>query len=344
MEETKDAVAVTPTIQAGSGADSPNNPSDAEFAKLFRITEKIMKGIAKADPPNKPFRFFKIAYEAQGYPAVVDDVKRLRNELQIQWMIEGNLDKLLRENRLELVYPAQRSRAKLDLQKIYLEAVKKSTSLEASSNEEMKYYHEIFRLHLARILNFCDEEDPKLTQEIKELEGKLRSDNVPQPALANTTFSTPFGNINPADMMDQIPPQYRDLAKNLMAKGPDLMKMGSKLADPSIMAAIGRGDLKGVAKRMIKDQDVKKQMASLGGTINPLLKQTAQFFQNSKMPMPAEARMPDGEDITIEMMLQKVEEQLDLEGDDSVEAAEKVTDDLLEELEEASAEGSSSKD
>ena len=344
MDEIKGQVVTTPTIQAGPEGDSPPNPSEAEFAKLFRVVEKIMKGIPKADPPNKPFRFFRIAYEAQGYQVVVEDVKRLRDEILIQWMMEGTLDKLIRENRFELVYPAQRSRAKLDIQKIYLEAIKKSTSFESSNNEEMKCYHEIFRLHLARILNFSKEADPKLSQEIKELEAKLRQDNVEQPSLANTTFSTPFGNINPADMMSQIPAQYRGFAENLMAKGPDLMKMGSKLADPSVMAALSRGDLKGVAKRMIKDQDVKKQMASLSGTLNPLLKQTAQFFQNSGMQMPAEARMPNGEELTIENMLEKVEQQLDQEEDPSIESAEKATDDLLEDLEELSIEGSSSKE
>ncbi len=83
--------------------------------------------------------------------------------------------------------------------------------------------------------------------------------------------------------------------------------------------------MKKVAKTVVKNKEVRQQVAGLGGTVNPMLKHAAKMFQKNGVPLPKEAETESNEEVTLEGMMDKLETHLD-----TMEDAEKGDEEAIQ--------------
>jgi len=279
--------------------------AEVELSKLIEIAGKVTDAskLKPKDPIVKGIRFFRIVFSEKGIAEFSKQLSSIRTDLTLVWDLQTPFEDVLKSNNFHLVWEKD-SKSHFDISKIYelsLSVAEKTTVV-----KDKKEYPELFILHFAKIMNFITS-DERLQRVINTLEKKLKVNEVEESG-SSADFSQLGNFMNPA-MLNNLPPQFRGMAKSLMNNKDAIMKLGSKFTTPQMMSKISSGDFKGVAKSITQDQDLRKEMANLGPMINPYLKQGASMFRKNGVELPDEAKA-ENEDITIETMMDKLNEKL----------------------------------
>lgn len=279
-----------------------------EFEKLFSITEKILDKLDRKDRICGDFRLFKIVYTNFGIGHVSAELREMRTNILISWTEKKNFEDLL--EKFEILQINQyvpkanmKGRPQLHIGKI-LSIAKTRSVLDSSDDQTVKYYPQIFSLHVARILNMIDN-DERLIKEIRKYEKLLRSgsdsvDQVEAPTFAGFSLAS-------------VPEQYRGMAQQFAPHMEGMMKMIPGLINGGVLNDFTSGNFKGAAKKasknLKKNPDFLKSISGMSDMVNPALKGASAFLGKDFLPAGL------GDNLNLESLIEKATAELDKEDD-----------------------------
>jgi len=310
-------------------ASNSDEPIIKEFEKLITVSDLILEKVNKNESPKKEFRIFKLK-SSERFDGIRSELEKLDGEISLVWNSDTTFNEILIGNQIKISFPGDRRKANLNISEIFKLSLSRAKN--EIHDENIISYPDILRSKLLKILNLI-RSDSRYQNEIDKLDtilekhkNKGKTPEIPKKNVMNT----PFGTFDMDQIMSNMPEEFQGLAGGLMGSAPQMAQLAQKMMRPEIMSQLGKGDFKGFAKKMAKDEDIKKQMANLGPALNPLIQKTAKLFKDNKKNFPTE--IPDNtEDITIEKIFENVEKTIENMDDDSDEHAEEVSEAWLKE-------------
>jgi len=303
---------------------------NVEFSGLFNVIDKTLKylNVDRKEKFFAEYRVFAVVTNTGGVSNMSNDLNELRTKILLPWSSQKTFEQVL--SPIESITissyvkkAGMKNGAVLRIREIYekLKEAQVKANLKDDDTDEniIKIAPEIFRLHLARILNMIENDD-RLISEIKTLENYLRTGEKSTSQISLPPQLAGLGNM----MNSFIPGGMGKLQSQFAPHLNSIMSMAPSLLNEDVMSALSKGDFKKAAKRAGRSLKNNKEFAGTAANImkaaGPTVKHVQGMFKDKKIFTEEMEKMEKmGNLENADELLDKAIENLDLDSDEDEE-------------------------